>query len=577
VTDFKLTIFPDRFASEADEYQATPEELAGLIRELVRPCKADLPQVKLGLFGGTPSASGCYRYDANLHTITGIEADYDGEAVSFESAVGIAKKAGLEALSYTSPSYTLERPRWRMLCPFSEWRQPAERDRMMGRANGVFGGIFADESWTLSQSYYIGRIEGKPPPLVEITRGLTIDQLDALDGKAIGRSRPNGRNGGNGKARDSAIDAEKLLAAIVAGEKYHWPSISLLGYWAHHGISMVAARERLVAAFDRVCPSLRDKRWHDRRAEIPRMLEYVYGREAEKRDNGRGMPNNSPAERRFKLVRFKDIPLSQKPRCIVEDLIPREGLVLVWGPPKCGKTFWVFNLAMCIAAGREYQGLRVEKGTVIYVAAEGQFSFGARVAAFRQSRLCAGADDDPPFLLLPSPLDLVGEINTLIIEITAQLDGTAPILIVLDTLNRTLAGSESRDQDMAAYIAACDRIRARFKCAVLIVHHCGLNETRPRGHTSMTGAADVQIAVSGSGGDLIVAKVEYMKDGPGCGGFRGSPHPGRSRHRRGRQGNYVVRGRGCRQQRGANCARREAPRAAAAQKAGRPRGVGKGD
>jgi hypothetical protein len=91
VADFKLTIFPDRFATEADECQATPEELAELILGVVRPCKADLPQVKLGLFGGDPSASGSYRYDANLQTITGIEADYDGEEVSFESAVEIVR------------------------------------------------------------------------------------------------------------------------------------------------------------------------------------------------------------------------------------------------------------------------------------------------------------------------------------------------------------------------------------------------------------------------------------------------------------------------------------------------------
>jgi hypothetical protein len=511
VADFKLTIFPDRFATEADEYETTSEELAELIRRVIRPCKADLPQVKLGLFGRDPTASGCYRYDANLNTITGIEADYDGEEVSFESAVGVAREAGLEALFYTSPSYTREMPRWRMLCPFWEARQPAERDRMMARANGVFGGIFADESWTLSQGYYIGGIEGRPPPLVEITRGLTIDQLAGLDEKAIGRSRPNG---GNGRARGGPIDEAGLLAAIVAGEKYHSPSISLLGYWAHQGISMVAAKERLLEAFDRVSPSLRDKRWHDRRAEIPRMLEYVYGKGAERLDNGQGKPSNSGAERRFELVQFKDITLSQKPRCIIEDLIPREGLVLVWGPPKCGKTFWVTHLAMCIALGRRYQGLRVEQGTVIYIAAEGQFGFGARVAAFRQSKLTAGSDDDPPFLLLPSPLNLVGEVDTLIADIAAQVDGIVPILIVLDTLNRTLVGSESRDQDMSAYIAACDRIRAEFKCAVLIVHHCGLNQERPRGHTSMTGAVDAQIAVSGRVSDLIIATVEFMKDGP---------------------------------------------------------------
>jgi hypothetical protein len=161
---------------------------------------------------------------------------------------------------------------------------------------------------------------------------------------------------------------------------------------------------------------------------------------------------------------------------------------------------------------------------VIYVAAEGQFGFGTRVAAYRKRKLAAG-DDDPPFMLLPSPLDLVGEMDSLLTDIAAQLDGTAPILIVLDTLNRTLAGSESRDEDMSKYIAACDRIRAKFNCAVLIVHHCGLDQTRPRGHTSVTGAADAQIAVKKGENDLIIAEVEYMKDGPDGAVFAGRRVP----------------------------------------------------
>jgi hypothetical protein len=30
---------------------------------------------------------------------------------------------------------------------------------------------------------------------------------------------------------------------------------------------------------------------------------------------------------------------------------------------------------------------------------------------------------------------------------------------------------------------------------VVIVHHCGIEGTRPRGHSSLTGAADAQLAV----------------------------------------------------------------------------------
>jgi hypothetical protein len=85
---------------------------------------------------------------------------------------------------------------------------------------------------------------------------------------------------------------------------------------------------------------------------------------------------------------------------------------------------------------------------------------------------------------------------------------------VIDTLNRSLAGSESDDKDMAAYIRAADAIRHAFGCVVIIVHHCGVDATRPRGHTSLIGAVDAQLAVKRDAAGNIVVVVERMKDGP---------------------------------------------------------------
>jgi AAA domain len=84
---------------------------------------------------------------------------------------------------------------------------------------------------------------------------------------------------------------------------------------------------------------------------------------------------------------------------------------------------------------------------------------------------------------------------------------------VIDTLNRSLSGSESSDKDMAAYIRAADVIREAFRCTVAIIHHCGVAGDRPRGHTSLTGAADAQLAVKRDDAGLITVKVEWLKDG----------------------------------------------------------------
>jgi hypothetical protein len=67
---------------------------------------------------------------------------------------------------------------------------------------------------------------------------------------------------------------------------------------------------------------------------------------------------------------------------------------------------------------------------------------------------------------------------------------------------------------MAAYLRAADAIREAFDCVVPVVHHCGINDSRPRGHTSLTGAADAQLAVKRDGERNFTVTVEYMKDGP---------------------------------------------------------------
>jgi hypothetical protein len=217
-------------------------------------------------------------------------------------------------------------------------------------------------------------------------------------------------------------------------------------------------------------------------------------------------------EPRFALVRFNDISMSRTSPYLVRGLIPREGLVVVWGPPKCGKTFWVFDLAMHVALGWECRGRRVVQGAVVYIACEGERGLAARATAFRQEHI---RDETacPPFYLVTTPLDLAAEHTSLITAIRSQLEGQVPAMVVIDTLNRSLVGSENSDQDMGEYIKASDTVREAFGCAVVIVHHCGHNHEHPRGHTSLAGAADAQIAVKRDADDTIVAKVDFLKDG----------------------------------------------------------------
>ena len=64
-------------------------------------------------------------------------------------------------------------------------------------------------------------------------------------------------------------------------------------------------------------------------------------------------------------------------------------------------------------------------------------------------------------------------------------------------------------------VSAHSDVKGRaFRCVVAIIHHCGIEGTRPRGHTSLTGAADAQLAVKRDGATRVIVTVEWMKDGP---------------------------------------------------------------
>jgi hypothetical protein len=215
---------------------------------------------------------------------------------------------------------------------------------------------------------------------------------------------------------------------------------------------------------------------------------------------------------RFKLKPFEAIVLSTKPSYLVKGILPRVGLAVIWGPPKCGKSFWAFDLFMHVVLGWLYRGRKVQQGPVVYLALEGGSGFKGRVEAWRRRHLSEGRAEPVPFYLLDVPVDLVADHGKLILAIQAQLGEQMPSAVVIDTLNRALLGDENKSDDMAKFVRAADAVRAAFQCLVAVVHHCGVQGSRPRGHTSLSGADDVQIAVERDKEGIIIATVEHMKD-----------------------------------------------------------------
>jgi hypothetical protein len=219
----------------------------------------------------------------------------------------------------------------------------------------------------------------------------------------------------------------------------------------------------------------------------------------------------TPKPRRFAGKLLENVTMATAANYLIKGILPRTGLGVVWGPPKCGKSFWTFDLVMHIARGQKYRGHKVQQATVVYLALEGQGGFPYRIEAYRQRYLGGERGRGLPFHLIDEAINLITDAQALISALRQQ--NVLPSIIVIDTLNRAMVGDENSSEDMAKFIKAAATLQTAFNCFVLLIHHCGIAGTRPRGHTSLAGADDVQIAIERDKAGLVIATIEHAKDG----------------------------------------------------------------
>lgn len=237
-------------------------------------------------------------------------------------------------------------------------------------------------------------------------------------------------------------------------------------------------------------------------------------------DNLEGKPwgTTSPGETDpLPSVDFADIKPVLTDDTIIEGLLTAGTMSVLYGDAGTRKTFFALDLSLHVATGHPWRGRQVRPGFVLYVATEGFSGVTNRVAAFRQFY----ANHGPvPFSLALAQVDLRDsclDSDRIIaaIEEKAKQFGFPPVLVVIDTLSRALAGgSDAEAVDMAAFIRNVDRIRLETRAHVLIIHHTGKDRARgARGHSSLRAAVDTEIEISAdSGSAFSVARVTKQRD-----------------------------------------------------------------
>lgn len=219
---------------------------------------------------------------------------------------------------------------------------------------------------------------------------------------------------------------------------------------------------------------------------------------------------------------FADIRPRLTGRALIKGLLMAGAAIVVFGFPGCGKSFLVLDWLLHIAASLPWFGRRVEKGAVLYIAAEGQGGVRKRVDAWRREHGLEG--HDIPFAMIPTSVDLfdpaAGDIEKLrtVLAFYKQLWGRLD-MVGIDTLSATMGAGDENGPDMGVYVGNVKRLCEPVAAGWLIVTHVPLNgdAKRPRGHGSLWGTSDTAFHISGDR-DAPARRVHCIKqkdDDPG--------------------------------------------------------------
>jgi hypothetical protein len=213
--------------------------------------------------------------------------------------------------------------------------------------------------------------------------------------------------------------------------------------------------------------------------------------------------------------RYTVAELGAMPRIewLVDKMIPEKGLGQIYGPWKSHKTFVTLDMVLCIATGRPWRGRDVKRGRVVYVIGEGQSDLYDRICAWCSVNDVDVADLDGWFRAVISPVQVNDDAQLTEFGGLLKADEVKLDLIVFDTVSRNMKGDESATDTMKGFVEGCDRLKAFFGCAVIVVHHTGHDKTRSRGSTVLIAAVDVSIRVArvNENATLTRVTVEHIR------------------------------------------------------------------
>jgi RecA-family ATPase len=148
--------------------------------------------------------------------------------------------------------------------------------------------------------------------------------------------------------------------------------------------------------------------------------------------------------------------------------------MLISGPSKAGKSFFLMELAVALANGEKWIGFQCKKSRVLYINFEIDSAscihrfIDIRAALKERHHIDCHNNDD---LMVWNLRGHAMPLNEMVPKITAKCKDFNLDVILVDPIYKVLMGDENNASDMGAFCNEFDKIANLLHCSVIYCHH----------------------------------------------------------------------------------------------------------
>ena len=205
-----------------------------------------------------------------------------------------------------------------------------------------------------------------------------------------------------------------------------------------------------------------------------------------------------------------------RPQFYIQDILPKQGVMLLYGSPKVRKSWLSEYMAFCISLGIECLGLRTEQARVFIA----QFEISPIAYHWRLRDMAQHFELQEGFLYETSPMLMYLNEEENFNRFLAALRTINPRVIILDCLAACFGGDENDSRDVAQFIERMSILKQEFEASLIIVHHTNKSNLIPssvdraRGHSRLAGWVDtlVYMAEQPTGVQLQIKARQATRD-----------------------------------------------------------------